>query len=322
MSGNNPLVSVVISAYNHENYVQETIKSIINQTYQNIELLVFDDGSTDSTWQKIQEMSEECEKRFTRVFFETKQNEGICATLNKLIKEANGKYVYDIASDDMAMPNAIEREVEFLENNPKYSLAVGDCEIIDSEGNKCYWDKKRKLVKEEENAVTKTFVEFLKRHNNYFNDNDFGTYKTIFRGNYIPNGCLINKSVYDKIGEYPCGDYLEDWWAFLQISKYFRMKYIDETLFLYRWHDANTVKKWNIMKKLIRNTLAWEVKSWENVDKKSLQPGVKDTIKNGVIKKTQGFKGVVEVDTLLKEIYKVKIIKIFGKKIFEYKKEL
>ena len=47
------LVSVIISAYNHENYVQDTIKSIINQTYQNIELLVIDDGSTDSTWQKF-----------------------------------------------------------------------------------------------------------------------------------------------------------------------------------------------------------------------------------------------------------------------------
>ena len=50
------LVSVIIPAYNHEQYIQESIKSVINQTYQNIELVVIDDGSKDSTWQKICEM--------------------------------------------------------------------------------------------------------------------------------------------------------------------------------------------------------------------------------------------------------------------------
>lgn len=68
------LVSVLIPAYNHEKYVQGAIKSIINQTYQNIELIIVDDGSKGSTWQKIQELKEECEKRFVRVHFETKQN--------------------------------------------------------------------------------------------------------------------------------------------------------------------------------------------------------------------------------------------------------
>ena len=51
-----PLVSVIIPAYNHENYIQEAIKSIIAQTYKNIELIILDDGSKDSTWQKIQEL--------------------------------------------------------------------------------------------------------------------------------------------------------------------------------------------------------------------------------------------------------------------------
>ena len=52
---NKSLVSVLIPAYNHENYVQDSLQSIINQTYENIELIVIDDGSSDNTWQKIKE---------------------------------------------------------------------------------------------------------------------------------------------------------------------------------------------------------------------------------------------------------------------------
>lgn len=56
------LVSVIMPAYNHQNYVQEAIESIINQTYKNIKLIVIDDGSINDAWQKIQEMQEHCKK--------------------------------------------------------------------------------------------------------------------------------------------------------------------------------------------------------------------------------------------------------------------
>ena len=132
MSGYNSLVSVLIPAYNHEKYVQEAIKSIINQTYQNIELIIIDDGSKDNSWQKIQEMKVECEKRFVRVVFKTKINEGTTHTLNQLLNEAQGEYVYIIASDDIAKSGAIEKEVDFLNNNLDYALVVGNDEFIDS----------------------------------------------------------------------------------------------------------------------------------------------------------------------------------------------
>ena len=61
------LISVIIPAYNHERYVEECIRSIMAQTYRNIELIVIDDGSTDGTFAKLQELKPECEKRFVRV---------------------------------------------------------------------------------------------------------------------------------------------------------------------------------------------------------------------------------------------------------------
>lgn len=111
------LVSVTISAYNHERYIEECIRSIIAQTYENIELLVIDDGSTDRTFEILQSLKPECEKRFVRVVFETQKNQGTKITGNKLIDMARGKYIFTIASDDVAKPHAIETLCTFLMKN-------------------------------------------------------------------------------------------------------------------------------------------------------------------------------------------------------------
>ena len=58
------LISVLIPAYNHENYIQDTIDSVIRQTYNNIELIILDDGSSDNTLAKIKEYESKCQKRF------------------------------------------------------------------------------------------------------------------------------------------------------------------------------------------------------------------------------------------------------------------
>lgn len=315
----NPLVSVLMPAYNHENYIQDAIKSIINQTYKNIELIVIDDGSTDSTWQKIEEMRAVCEKRFVNIHFETKQNEGICKTLNKLLSYANGEFEYTIASDDLAKPIAIEKEVEFLVNNPDYSLCVGNNEIIDSKGSVCYWDKRRNIVYNKEKAKFKNVVEQLKRHHNYFNDKDFGTYRTIFNGNYVPNGYLIRKSIYDKIGLYPDGQFVEDWWLLLQISKYSKMKYIDEILFSYRWHETNTVKNNKKMIELGTNTLALEIEIQNNIDRTTVNKDVLKVIDEGVLYKKLGIPFLFEIITTKKGFYKFRTIKILNIPIFKFK---
>ena len=114
--------------------MQDTLQSILNQTYKNIELIVIDDGSSDNTWQKIEELQTQCEKRFVRVIMQTKENEGTCATLNKMLDLAQGEFIYLIASDDIAKPQAIEKEVAFLESHNDYALVVGDDELIDSQG--------------------------------------------------------------------------------------------------------------------------------------------------------------------------------------------
>ncbi len=260
MKNNPPLVSVLTAAYNHENYVQESIQSAMDQTYDNIELIVIDDGSTDNTWQKIQEMHAVASKRFKNVKFITKENSGTCQTLNLLIENASGSYLYFCASDDKLKNHSVQKKIDFLEANPDYALCIGDNEFIDFNGNRVYWDKDCKTVYEESEATYKTFADYLKhmRPDVDFNSEEFGSYMSLYLGNYVTNGFLIKKSIFEKIGKFTLESPLEDYWLMLQIAKYAKIKYFDEILFSYRWHDTNTAKNTQKMLQMTHKSLEYE----------------------------------------------------------------
>ncbi len=314
------LVSVIIPAYNHENYVLETINSIICQTYKNIELIIVDDGSRDNTWELICSQEEKCRESFCNVSFETQENQGTCATLNKLISKAQGEFIYLIASDDLAKPEAIEIGVNFLKNNSEYGLVVGDNELIDGKGQICYWDKERNIEYNKKKAKYKTFVDYLKKENKYFHNSKFGTYDTLYIGNYIPNGYLIRKNIIDKIPKFTTQAPLEDWFLMLQLSKYTKFKYINKVLFSYRWHGGNTILNQEKIQKYSQMTRNWENKIIQELDLSNCRKDVQDVIKNGAIYKKNGIPYIFEILKYKKyhtgrEITK-KEIKLFNIKIF------
>ncbi len=244
------LISVIIPAYNHEKYIEECIRSIMAQTYQNIELLVIDDGSKDGTFEILQSLKPECEKRFVRVVFETQENQGTRVTLNRLIDLAQGQYLYTIASDDMAKPQAIETLHLFLSQNPDYVLAVGDNEIINGKSERIYWGKNRAVLPENE-ALYKTFGDELHLNAPDNKCDDFVAYANLLKGNHIPNGCLSSRQAMIDAGKYDESVFLEDWYINLQLSKFGKFKYIPEILFSYRWHDSNTVSSSEYKAKLL-----------------------------------------------------------------------
>ncbi|MBE6445138.1 MAG: glycosyltransferase family 2 protein [Alphaproteobacteria bacterium] len=289
-SNNNPLVSVIIPAYNHEQFVQDTIHSIVAQTYQNIELIIINDGSKDNTWNKINELKEVCEKRFVRICFETQENLGVCLTLNNLIQRAQGDYIYIIASDDVAKPYAISTLLENIQKKQAV-VAVGDNEIIDYDGKRIGWNKKRKSC-DLKHAKYKTFGDFLKLKNK---QQTFGTYEELLKGNHIPNGCLIEKKSLLQIPKFTTEAPLEDYFMHLQLAKIGTYCFIDEVLFSYRWHANNTIKKTELMKIISDKTLQYEEKLVATMSNKSWN------------------------NILRKEKYKIITLFSFGKKIKLYK---
>lgn len=318
MPTNKPLVSVLMPAYNHQKYVQETIKSIINQTYQNIELIVIDDGSKDDTWNKIQELKPQCEKRFARCSFQTQQNKGTCYTFNKLLAQAQGEYVYIIASDDLVKPNSIELQVDFLIKHPEYSLVVGDNEIIDSKGEKCYWDKNRNNVYNKNEAKFLTFVDYLKNGCSFFNEKNFGTYESLQIGNYIPNGYLIRKSTLDKVEPFSKDAPLEDYFLMLQLSKYSKFKYLNKVLFSYRWHGANTITNVEKIEKYTNMVKQYEKEILSKLDFKNTLPDVEMAAKYGFCYKSFGVPHLFEIKKYLKDGKKTRIVNIFNYRVHTY----
>lgn len=259
------LVSVLIPAFNHEQYVQETLRSIIAQTYPQIELLVIDDGSKDSTWKKIHELRSACEARFQRTVFLTQENQGTTGTLNRLVSMAHGEYVYLIASDDIAFPEAIQTELDFLTAHPDYALAVGDNLIIDENGNPAAIDKNWQILPLGTENTSSTFAEHLQKCSDIdFRTWKFGTYSVLFRGNHIPNGYLIRKSIFSKIPAFCKEAPLEDYFLMLQIAKHAKIKFLDVPLFYYRRHSGGTSQNHLLMHEMTEKTRNFEKYTWED----------------------------------------------------------
>lgn len=119
MQASNPLVSVLMPCYNVERYVEESLNSILGQTYSNLEIIVIDDCSTDKTLAILEKMAE----RDQRIkIYRNETNLKLIATLNKGIDLCNGKYIARMDADDIALPERLKKEVDFLEQHPDYDI--------------------------------------------------------------------------------------------------------------------------------------------------------------------------------------------------------
>jgi len=128
-----PLVSIICLCYNHEQFVVESLNSVLNQSYKNIELIIADDCSTDSSEKTIKNWLE----NYPDIqFISNETNLGNTKTFNKALKIAKGNYVIDLAADDILMPNCVEKQIDTFLNSDQKKLAIiyGNAEII-SENN-------------------------------------------------------------------------------------------------------------------------------------------------------------------------------------------
>jgi len=123
------LVSVIIPTYNRREYVQEAIDSVLAQTYPHYEIIVVDDGSTDGTGDVLKA------KYGDRIRYVWQENQGESAARNRGIEMARGEYIAFLDSDDLWMPEKLEKQVAFLEAHPDVGAVICQALAIDAEGS-------------------------------------------------------------------------------------------------------------------------------------------------------------------------------------------
>lgn len=244
---NKPLVSIVVPVYNAKKYLNKCLNSLYSQTYKNIEIIIVNDGSSDGSGEIIDSFYKR--NRSNTVVLKNSEPSGFTGEIaaNQGIRIANGVYIARMDADDIAFPDRIEKEVNFLEKHKDYFLVSSSAEVIDESGKLIgRWD------------LGKNYNLILKK---------------IFLTNSIVNSSIlfrkskIEKDFY-KI-KYPGFNDYYTWICYLSQGK--KMHTLKNVLVKYRTSDSNSTRK-NIKNTFI---LSLRIKNYA-VKSKMLRPGFGD----------------------------------------------
>jgi len=223
-----PLVSVVMPVYNCEKFLSFAIDSILGQTLRDFEFIIINDGSSDSS-ENI--MSAYVDSRIKLIRNET--NLGITRSLNRGIHAATGKYICRMDADDVSMPERLELQVKFMEDNEDIALAGSNAILINSDGVK---------VSEERYPGSAREIK-----------------KTIFVHNPFAHGTImLRTSVMNECGEYDSRFlHNEDYDLWLRIAARYPLANLQEFLLQRRIHESNitVTRKTELIRFRIRTLL-------------------------------------------------------------------
>ncbi|RMJ06133.1 UDP-Glc:alpha-D-GlcNAc-diphosphoundecaprenol beta-1,3-glucosyltransferase WfgD [Marinobacter litoralis] len=212
-SSSNELVSVIIPSYNRAAYIEAAINSALDQTYGPVEVIVVDDGSTDGSYEKIQQWEERGE--LVLLTHPERRNRGQSASINLGIHQAAGSYIAILDSDDMFAKEKLADQVAFLEANPETGMVYGQGHAVDADGNFLF-------------KVPGDGHQELSDPNRLLLD----CYMA------LPGGSLVRRSVFEKAGlfeeSFRAG---QDHDMAIRIMEATKCAYLPKLAFYYRKHD-------------------------------------------------------------------------------------
>lgn len=230
-------ITVLIALYNSEKYIKQTIESLTNQTFKNFEILIINDASTDNSIDVVNSINDE---RIRLLHNDT--NQGICLTRQRGIEEAKGKYIAILDADDLAMPNRLEKQFLFLENNPEIVLYGTNAHFID------------------ENDAAIDHVHNLNC------DPDLIKIMLLFANQFINSSVLCRRDVMLNVGGYK-KPIAEDYDLFVRIAENYKTANLNEKLVAYRMHSGSDSRtKKDLYAIAEKEILAYQYKKL-NIDK-------------------------------------------------------
>lgn len=205
-------ISILMPTYNVETFVEEAVRSILSQTYQNFELIVVDDCSTDNTFTILQDLAEEDD----RIILEhNEKNSKICVTLNKAWSLAKGDFIARMDGDDISMPERLSVLLSFLNDHPDIDLVGSQVISIREDGE---------VISKKQYLRT---PEFIKRGNKY--------------GPAVVHIWMARREVYEALNGYRNIPFAEDYDFLLRgESAGFKYANVEEYLYKVRIRSGNT----------------------------------------------------------------------------------
>jgi glycosyltransferase involved in cell wall biosynthesis len=228
------MVSVIIPNYNHSKYLVKRIDSVLNQTYQNFELIILDDCSTDNSRDIIDLYKKH--PKVSQVLFNDVNSGSVFKQWEKGIKLAKGEYIWIAESDDYAHPKFLESLMPLIEEDMSLGLVYCNTQIVNQKNIVC----------------TDTYAEIRNRMlstNKWSNSyHTLGTkeieenllqYCTINNASAVifNKEALINIDPFDKEFKF-----VGDWYCYLKLCNKYSLKYLNEPLNFYRTHPINASK--------------------------------------------------------------------------------
>ena len=211
------LVSVIMPAYNSSRYIGEAIESVLNQTYCHTEIIVADDGSTDSTREVVAAFN-----LGSRLQYLYQQNKGPAAARNLAIRYAAGDFFAFLDSDDLWTPRKLEKQLQLFQDR-KVGLVYSNMECFQDGEIPSGWLNQDGCAGEDDELATP-----MRRGH---------AYEALLRRNFIPiSTVVVRKDVLCEAGPFDGKFFQEDYELWLRIAKVHELDFIDEKLAKYRIH--------------------------------------------------------------------------------------
>ncbi|MEI6352473.1 MAG: glycosyltransferase [Candidatus Nomurabacteria bacterium] len=229
MENTKPIISVIMPVYNGEKFLKEAIESILNQSFQDFELIIINDASTDNSLNIINKYSDNILYKNKIKIINNKENlfskHGIVKVLNSGMKIANGKYIARMDADDISLPERFEKQINILEK--ENATLCGTWAITINEDGK---------------EISKM---------NYPKTSWIGNKFYLLKGNpFIHPTVMFNKETIQNIGSYKNYKHIEDYELWTRIVPEYKSINIPEYLFKYRIHSNQITRKTNLEMRL------------------------------------------------------------------------
>jgi glycosyltransferase involved in cell wall biosynthesis len=217
-----PKVSVGVPSYNYSKYIIETLNSVVDQTYSNIELIIVDDCSTDNSVEVINEWIAAYKGERQITFIVNAVNMGVTKACNIILQHASGKYITWLDSDDLIFPDKVEKQVEVLEMaGSNTGFIYSNVNIIDAKG----------MIIDNDYMLTIGY--------DYKKMPTGNVFEMLFDFNFVPAlSILANVACVKAVGGFDDNVALHDYYIWLMLSKKYEVAYIPENMASYRIHGG------------------------------------------------------------------------------------